>query len=223
MIMYLELATEGIIDPKSAISTALKHAKRLQELANDMLDVTKIELGKMDLAFEQSKLNDLISECVDVFRPTLSSNVAFSLNLDSTFDTSTIRADRRRLEQAFSNIISNAIKFTQNGSIEIKSTFDNYRNIAEVEISDSGKGIPIDILPKLFGKFVTTNKSESNKKGTGLGLFIAKAIIEAHGGSITAFNNSRGGATFKLEIPLGKGKKELLVPPDQSFLFQSPN
>ena len=69
---------------------------------------------------------------------------------------------------------------------------------------------------------MTTNKSDSNKKGTGLGLFIAKAIIEAHGGT-TAFNNSRGGATFKLEIPLGGKKKELLVPPDQSFLLHSPN
>jgi signal transduction histidine kinase len=76
----------------------------------------------------------------------------------------------------------------------------------EIRISDTGTGIPAEVLPKLFEKFVTQGHGEGNKKGTGLGLYISKAIVTAHDGTISAFNNERGGATFEIKLPVSNGK-----------------
>ena len=114
-----------------------------------------------------------------------------------------IEADRERLNQVISNLLVNAIKFTKEGTISIseqENIVSKDSNIREVIVivKDSGSGIDTEIAPKLFSKFATTSG-----KGTGLGLFISKNIIEAHGGKIWAENNSDGkGATFTFSLPL---------------------
>jgi signal transduction histidine kinase len=106
-----------------------------------------------------------------------------------------ISADKGRLFQVITNLIDNAVKFTDQGKVSI--TVTRIANKIEVEIKDTGSGINSQIMPKLFSKFVTTSEN-----GTGLGLFISKNIIEAHGGIIWAENNTGKGATFKFRIPI---------------------
>ena len=106
--------------------------------------------------------------------------------------------DKGRMGQVISNILSNAIKFTKKGSISIETKIEEDTNQVIVSVRDSGSGIDLEILPKLFSKFTTKSFS-----GTGLGLFISKSIIEAQGGKIWAENNADGaGATFSFSIPI---------------------
>jgi signal transduction histidine kinase len=107
------------------------------------------------------------------------------------------------MTQVFSNIIGNAIKFTDNGSIKVECRASPSKNKIEIRVSDTGAGISEKILPNLFGKFVTKNAKETNGHGgTGLGLFISKAIVTAHKGEIHAYNNATGGATFTIILPI---------------------
>jgi signal transduction histidine kinase len=106
--------------------------------------------------------------------------------------------------QALSNILQNSIKFTEEGEITVETTVLAEKRLFEIKISDTGMGISSEILPKLFGKFVTrTTGDDVNKHGTGLGLFITRSIIQAHGGDIFAYNNENGkGATFVIRLPI---------------------
>jgi signal transduction histidine kinase len=112
--------------------------------------------------------------------------------------------DKMKMTQALTNILQNAIKFTVQGNITVKTRLSADKSSFEIIIADSGPGIPADIMPRLFGKFVTHAAGDNaNKHGTGLGLFITKAIIEAHGGSISAHNNGKTkGATFVICLPI---------------------
>jgi signal transduction histidine kinase len=115
-------------------------------------------------------------------------------------ESTLLRADKERLTQVISNLLDNAIKFTNRGMISI--IIDKSSNGQEVTISvkDTGSGIHPDILPRLFSKFVS-----KSFQGTGLGLFISKSIIEAHGGKVWAENNLDGkGATFTFSLPIDK-------------------
>ena len=113
-----------------------------------------------------------------------------------------IYADKGRITQAISNIVGNAVKFTDRGTIIVESIVSNDKKRVEVKVSDSGSGIAEDILPNLFDKFVTKTPGNENKRGTGLGLYITKAIIDAHKGKIFAYNNKQAvGATFTIVLP----------------------
>jgi signal transduction histidine kinase len=122
-----------------------------------------------------------------------------------------LKADRVRVSQVVSNLLSNAIKFAPVGTISIVSTLntdDKNNNQAIINIKDNGQGIAPDMLPKLFSKFATKSFS-----GTGLGLYISKSIVEAHGGRIWAQNNSDGkkGATFSFSLPVSKISRQIRV------------
>jgi len=113
-----------------------------------------------------------------------------------------IYADKSRISQAISNIVVNAVKFTARGTIIVETNVSEDKESVEVKVRDSGSGIAEDILPNLFDKFVTKTLGNENKRGTGLGLYIKKAIIDAHKGKIFAYNNKGGvGATFTIVIP----------------------
>jgi signal transduction histidine kinase len=180
-----------------------RNAKRLQWLTENILDVTKIESHKLLLNKELLNLNDIVINCVKDM--TANSHYYNNERLKILYEPKNIYvpADRARISQVVSNLLSNALKFTTEGSITVQLTLNDAEAI--ISVRDTGQGIQPEISPKLFTKFASKSFS-----GTGLGLFISKSIIEAHGGKIWADNNvDGGGSTFHFSLPLNRNIHEL--------------
>jgi two-component system sensor histidine kinase VicK len=209
-------------DPKQRelLDVTIRNAKRLQQLTNDILDVTKIESQSLNLNKEQFNLNDVITNAID----DIMTNRLFSSSSSKTNNSKNaikllyhqlqdvfVYADKGRITQVISNLLDNAVKFTKDeGTITVmvekkeKEELNNNAQQVIVSIKDTGEGIDPQILPRLFTKFAT----KSQTGGTGLGLFICKGIVEAHGGNMRAENNSDGkGATFSFSLPLANNNK----------------
>ncbi|HJT10106.1 MAG TPA: HAMP domain-containing sensor histidine kinase [Candidatus Nitrosotalea sp.] len=197
---FVELAKCGDIGKEEALAGIVKQAHQIEDIANKMLDLGKIDKNRLQLSIEKFDLKDLTSEIAELARISLNKNITITTELDRV----EIEADRVRIGQVIRNILNNAIKFTHEGHIRISSS--HYDSNAEIRISDTGIGIHSDILPKLFQKFVTKNYGRENLEGNGLGLYICKGIIDAHGGNIQAYNNQNGGATIQFSIPIKHNK-----------------
>ncbi len=200
---FAELAQSGDIDQKEAWDGVTTLAKKLQELANDVLDVTRIDSNRLTLYHEKLRVNELILDTTKMLKTGLNKNVKIIEELD---DDAEITLDGTRIEQVLRNLINNSIKFTENGTIKVKTLVNKKSDKLLVTVSDTGLGIPEDILPNIFGKFVTKGHESENQDGNGLGLFLCKGIISAHGGEITARNNKDCGATFEFSLPLSQRK-----------------
>jgi two-component system, OmpR family, sensor histidine kinase VicK len=180
----------------------LRNANRLHQLTEDILDVTRIESNTLKLRKERFNLNDVIVDAVEDCRKQIA-NGSVKVTYEQVNSTTLVEADRRRLRQVISNLVDNAIKFTKEGTITVTTTMrrkDIDRDSdgegggeAEVIVSikDTGTGIDPQFMPRLFTKFAT-----KSFQGTGLGLFISKNIIEAHGGKTWAENNNGDGSDF---------------------------
>jgi two-component system, OmpR family, sensor histidine kinase VicK len=218
IIGYAELLDEQEeleYDKKREATTAIvRNAKRLQRLAEAILDVTRIESNTLDIDKERLNLNDLILKALDDIvintkeEEKLKGSGGYNNRRKILYkftkeEEIIIKADRIRLSQVISNLLDNAIKFTkEEGTISVvvekKKDSNNNKEVVIVSIKDTGSGIDSDIFPRLFEKFVS-----KSSRGTGLGLFISKSIIEDHGGKIWAENNSDGkGATFAFSLPI---------------------
>jgi signal transduction histidine kinase len=183
---------------KEQLSLIIRNAKRLDRLASDILDVSKIESQSLKLNKERFNLKEVLSAAVQDLRDHIAKNIGNNPSLQVLYkaDDIIVSADKERISQVISNILSNALKFTEEGYISI-STERKGKDVI-ITVKDTGVGIDSEILPRLFSKFTT--KSE---KGTGLGLYISKNIVERHGGKIWAANNADGkGATFIFSIPI---------------------
>ena len=192
-----------------------RNALRLQRLTNDILDVTRIESQTLNLNKEQFNLKYLITGIVEDYRRQIQENksnvrLLYDIKRHKKNSSLTIDADRGRITQVLSNLLNNGIKFTsekkERGQVVSVSTVADYASKNNdcgeiiVSIKDSGEGIHPDILPRLFTRFATKSFT-----GTGLGLYISKYIVEAHGGRIWAENNHNGeGATFRFSLPLAQ-------------------
>jgi signal transduction histidine kinase len=201
------------VEQGELLDVVIRNAKRLHQLAEDILDITRIESQSLKLNKERFNLNDLISNVMQDYRNQVEKDHDnISLLYESKNDIIFfVEADRHRVTQVISNLLNNAIKFIkeegeggEGGTVSVtlqkKKEEDNQQQVL-VSVKDSGTGIHSDIIPRLFSKFAT--KSE---KGTGLGLFISKSIVEAHGGKIWAENNvsdgsAEKGATFTFSLP----------------------
>ena len=181
------------------LEVVVRNAHRLQRLTEDILDVTRIESQNLSLKLEQINLDEIILNAInDAKRNQQTKQVNLLYHQHDKDNAILIQADKGRLNQVMSNLISNAIKFTEEGTIIITSTKEEKENKVVISVKDSGIGIHPDILPRLFQKFAT-----KSYQGTGLGLYISKSIVEAHGGKMWAENNSDGkGATFSFSLPL---------------------
>jgi signal transduction histidine kinase len=179
---------------EEAVKAIARNAERLERLTRDILDVTKIEGHKLELNKEKINLSEVIASAIEDSRGNIEDG---NIKFEYTTRNIVVEADRERISQVISNLLSNAIKFTKQGTIYILEDIKDGQ--AVVSVKDTGVGIDSEIMSRLFTKF--TSKSQT---GTGLGLFISKSIIEAHGGRIWAENNTRGkGATFTFRLPLG--------------------
>ncbi|MDQ3902880.1 MAG: ATP-binding protein, partial [Thermoproteota archaeon] len=186
---------------KELLEVIIRNAHRLQRLTEDILDVTRIESQNLSLKLEQINFEIILNAINDAKRNQQTKQVNLLYHQQHDKDNALlIQADKGRLNQVMSNLISNAIKFTEEGrTIIITSKKEEKENkVVIVSVKDSGIGIDPDILPRLFQKFAT-----KSYQGTGLGLYISKSIVEAHGGKMWAENNADGkGATFAFALPI---------------------
>ena len=201
---FATLAKKGKIEQEAAWEGVLQHSRRLQNLASSILDVSRIQSGELRYVMEKVRINEVILEVVNSAKVNLSKDVSLETNLDKNVE---IDADRLRITQVLANIIGNSVKFTDKGHIRVESNVSSARNEIEIKISDTGGGIPNDVLPNLFSKFVTKGVRDKAQLGTGLGLFISKEIVLAHNGEISAYNNNEGGATFTIVLPISRDQK----------------
>jgi signal transduction histidine kinase len=183
-------------DEYDLIDIIARNAKRLHRLTEDILDVTKIESQSLQLKKEIFNLNEVIMNVLADYGSHVRKINGVKVSLINKGDF-LIEADKRRLNQVISNLLDNAIKFTQKGSIVISTQRKDNDNVI-VFVKDTGIGIDQEIMSRLFSKFAS-----KSVQGTGLGLFISKSIIEAHGGKIWAENNPDGkGAVFAFSLPI---------------------
>jgi signal transduction histidine kinase len=219
-------------DKIEQISKALfRNAKRLQKLTDDILDVSRIESQTLKLNKEQFDLNDVIAYIIEDFRNNIEEELHGNIELiyeakknnNNHYHHVLLEADKARITQVMSNLLSNAIKHTKKRggvisvtvAVQVQQPIENNSDneVIVVSIKDAGEGIDDDIIPLLFTKFAT-----KSQQGTGLGLYISKSIIEAHGGRIWAENNNdkadngeKKGATFSFTLPLTIDKAQSIA------------
>ena len=203
-----ELAAKGTIKHEQALIGIRKEAKRLTTITNDILDVSRIQSNGLSYQKEMVGINEVITQMIshatvglryrlDSDKPT----IAIETELDDDIE---LNLDKGRIIQALSNIVGNSMKFAEGGRITIKTTYLKTHNQFEIRITDDGPGISEEIFPTLFEKFaVRTSGVHLDKIGAGLGLYIARSIIQDHGGHVFAGNNLAGkGCTFVVRLPV---------------------
>jgi signal transduction histidine kinase len=202
---YAELL-EDSCKKSEEVEAIKRNAERLHKLAINLLDVSRIESQTLKLRKEIININEKIVNVKKDIENQSPYALAIRILINEPRENNPIyvQADKIRLYEVLANLLSNAMKFTQKGTIlistDISSNTNNNRDEVIIRISDTGVGIHPEILPRLFTKFATRSD-----RGTGLGLFICKGIVEAHGGRIWAENNSDGkGATFSFTLPFSK-------------------
>ena len=207
IIGYLETIQAGafnnINDTKRFVDIVLKQAQRLNRLVEDLMTISKIELGEIKFHFEEVVLNDALAGVLPLVEPKAKlKNI--SLNNLVSAELAPVQADRDRLSQIFVNILDNAVKFTpENGAIDISAKEDE--GFAIVKVIDSGIGIPRDEIERLGERFYRVDKTRSRELGgTGLGLSIVKHLMMAHGGKMEIESRFGYGTTVSLFFPLTK-------------------
>ncbi|HKU33413.1 MAG TPA: HAMP domain-containing sensor histidine kinase [Candidatus Nitrosotalea sp.] len=207
ILLNVELLEEELGKDNPQIKIITRNAKRLHRLTENILSVTRLESKSLVLKKEVFDLNELVSNIIkDESRQIENKNIEIIYQPHNK--ETLINADRDRLSQVISNLLHNAIKFSDAGEIVISSR--HVDDGIKISVKDHGKGIDPQIIPILFSKFVT--KSE---KGTGLGLYICKGIVEAHAGTIEAKNNDEEerGATFSFTLPFLDENTESKIEP----------
>lgn len=188
------------------IATIKNTVQRLSLLIDELLDLAKMEAGKMQFNFQPVDLNYLITETLNYF--ALSAKAKnLEISFKPTENLPKVKADSKRIGQVLSNLIGNAIKYTpEGGKIYITAIPDPTYSYIEVKVSDTGIGIKKENLTRIFEKFyrVSAEEDTEERKGTGLGLAIAKYIVEAHGGKIWAESEEGKGSTFIFTLPISE-------------------
>jgi two-component system sensor histidine kinase VicK len=223
-------------EQKEMLKIILRNANRLRQLTEDILDATRIESHSLQIRSERFNLNDVILDIIEDYRKQIANNKKGNVKLvyeatsnssgnrnnrnNSSSITLVVEADRQRLIQVISNLLDNAIKFTEEGTVTISASIRKRKEDADKEgeveeeevviaVKDTGTGIDAELMSRLFTKFAA-----KSYQGTGLGLFISKNIIEAHGGRMWAENNNSSddhgsnsktkdnGATFYFTLPV---------------------
>jgi signal transduction histidine kinase len=210
IVTLTEIIRAKIKEPhqQELLDVTIRNAKRLKRLADDILDVSRIESQSLNLKKERFNLKDVITNSIsDIVtnRQMDKDNKINTVKIINESQDVIVEADKWRIAQVLSNLLDNAVKFTENhvtkGMGTINITTEKIDSQIHVSIKDSGSGIDPGISPRLFEKFVSRSF-----QGTGLGLFICKSIVEAHRGKIWARNNSdgKGGAIFTFSLPISE-------------------
>ena len=182
-----------------------KSGKRLMLLLNDLLDLAKMEAGRMEMAMAEHNLADILDTCLQE-QSTRLQEKSLAIDMSVISDQPAVHCDQLRISQVITNLLSNAIKFSPQGStlhIEIANAIQKNKVYGiRFTLRDEGVGIPEQELESIFDKFIQSSKTKTGQGGTGLGLAISKEIIDAHRGTISAVNPIQGGAQFSFIIPM---------------------
>jgi signal transduction histidine kinase len=177
---------------RTEVAGIVRNTKRLQMLIQDILDMAKIDNKNLVLRKSRVELNRLVGDACSDARNQAKGKVAIAFRHSGSIH---VEADSARISQVVYNLLDNALKFTKKGTITV--TTETKGKYAQMSIRDEGEGIDPKVLPRLFEKFVT-----ASDKGTGIGLYLCKAIVVSHGGIMSGENNKRGrGATFSFTLP----------------------
>ncbi len=207
---YASLILEGDLGAisdqlRQAISRIFESSKTLANIVDDYLNLTRIELGTMKYAFDTVDLKTVVEDVIGELGPNIKKDgLEFTFKAEDMGDQWDWRvtADRDKLKQVIANLVDNSIKYTLQGWVHVTLSFDRPKHKFLFRVEDNGIGIASETLPLLFNKFSRAgNANKTNIKGTGLGLFVAKQIIDSHHGAIYATSPGEGkGSTFTVEL-----------------------
>ena len=190
----------SVLKVKKNINTIISEGERLTDLINDLLDVTKIEAGKVEWEMKPVSVAEIIKLASDITSSTFEQH-GLELECDVEDDLPEISGDKYRLEQVLINLFSNAIKFTENGYIRCRAWMINSEIL--ISVKDTGEGINKDDQESVFEKFRQVSIVPKDKpRGTGLGLPICKEIVNRHGGRIWVESEPGKGSTFSFTLPV---------------------
>jgi signal transduction histidine kinase len=205
---FADVMIEGLDGPLTEnmgndLQLIQKNGQHLLNLINDVLDMAKIEAGRMNLVVEKFNLHDILEEITSITSPLASEkSLALFIEPDSDHEVE-VMADRTRLRQVMINLVNNSIKFTDKGKIAIHAGRQNDNVL--IRVKDTGIGIPPDKLEAIFQEFIQVDTSTTRKAGgTGLGLPISRRLIEMHGGRLWAESSGVNGegSTFFVLLPI---------------------
>jgi PAS domain S-box-containing protein len=191
-----------------AVEGIRRGIRRATRLVDDLLDVARIESGRLELLLDSVSPKTLVFDAVDSFLP-LADQVSVQLDWNVAEGLSPVRADRDRIQQVFGNLLDNAIKFTKPGG-RVLVTAAREANTVRFAVSDSGRGIDAEHLPRVFDRFWQVSQGEH--RGSGLGLTIAKGFVEAHGGEIRVESTVDVGSTFSFTLPIDARTTRISTP-----------
>lgn len=188
---------------KNIVKTIMEATKTQINVVESYLNISRIELGTMKYNLVDMDFKELAEQVMNEQKPNIEAKkLSHTLSIDAS-KTYKIKADADKFKQVLMNIVDNSLKYTSKGSINVSLVKDEAKGVITFKVADTGVGIRPDVMPKLFQKFSRAdNANESNIHGTGLGLFIAKDIMKAHGGRVWAESEGEGkGSQFYVEVP----------------------
>ena len=201
---YLEAIHDGMIEPDAAVIRSLnEEAALLSRLVNELQELSLAEAGELKLVYQAEDITDLVKQAVTPWQPQLAAG-ELSVSLDLPDNLPLVSIDWQRINQVLHNILENAVAHTpKGGTIDVAATAKG--KWVEVSVSDTGEGIPAEDLPHIFERFYRVDKSRARATGgSGLGLTIAKRLVEAHGGTISVRSKLGEGSSFSFTIPIAE-------------------
>lgn len=200
---YAQLLLETNLTESQAedVRLILAGGRQLQELIEDILDLSMIESGELELRFAPCAIDSLIEGIVDIHQAQVRER-GVELRCDVEGQLPAVSCDRKRIGQVVTNLLSNAIKFTERGRVTVMLRLDAGRGRVSIAVADTGVGIATEELEAIFEEYRQVGARKKKIRGTGLGLAIARRIAEAHGGQLTAESQLDVGSTFTLHLPL---------------------
>lgn len=192
-------------EQKEVLMLMKENSEHMLQMVNDMLDLSSIKMGTLNLNLETADLVQVVKSCVDINRQ-ISRKKSIPIEVDSQVTSLPVSMDRVKIKQVLDNLLSNAIKFSHADTV-IHVSLKSRGERAELEVADQGQGIPEEEMPKLFKPYSNINvHSTGGEKSTGLGLAISHRIVEGHGGSLSAESSPGAGTVFRVTLPIKSGK-----------------
>lgn len=182
---------------KQLLLTINSDADRVTRLIGELLDISRIESGRLMLRRQMIDLSEIVERVMARVQPGAENHSIRSTLGDGLPE---VFADPDKVEQVLTNLLENAVKYTEKGDVIVSGTVEDGR--VKVSVSDQGEGIPTDQQAQVFGKFFRRHSRANNPTGTGLGLYISKGLVEAHGGKIWVEDGAAGGAVFSFTLPM---------------------